>query len=101
MQLTVCTGAAIASAKRVFLRGSLLLVGLILLAAQAVLAQTGSGSISGTVVDKTGAVVPNAKVVLKNEATNALRDTTTNGSGNFDVPALQPGTYTITVSSTG
>jgi len=89
MQLTVRTAALGASDKRVFMRGSLVLVGLFLLLAQvALFAQTGSGSITGTVVDKTGAVVPNAKVVVKNTATNALRDTTTNGAGDFGVPAL-------------
>jgi hypothetical protein len=102
MQLTVRTAAPGAPDKRASMRGSLLIVGLFLLLAQAALfAQTGSGSITGTVVDKTGAVVPNAKVVVKNTATNALRDTTTNGAGDFGVPALQPGTYSISVTSAG
>ena len=64
-------------------------------------AQNASGSISATVADKTGAVIPDAKVVLKNEATNATRDTVTNGAGLFAFPAVQPGTYTITVTAPG
>jgi hypothetical protein len=65
------------------------------------LAQNASQSISATVVDKTGGVVPDAKVVLKNEATNATRETTTTGAGLFNFPAIQPGSYTVTVSSAG
>ena len=64
-------------------------------------AQNASGSISATVADKTGAVIPDAKVVLKNEATNATRDTVTNGAGLFAFPAVQPGTYAITVTAPG
>ncbi|MBZ5581106.1 MAG: TonB-dependent receptor [Acidobacteriia bacterium] len=60
-----------------------------------------SGSISATVVDKTGGVIPNAKVVLKNEATSTTRESTTNGAGVFMFPAVLPGTYTLIVSSPG
>ena len=64
-------------------------------------AQFASGSIGATVTDSTGAVIPNAKVVLKNEANGALRDTVTNNSGYFDFPSIPPGSYTVTVSATG
>ena len=64
-------------------------------------AQNASGSISATVADKTGAIIPKAKVVMKNEATNATRDTITNGAGIFNFPAVQPGSYTITVTAPG
>jgi hypothetical protein len=76
-------------------------VGLLLLLTQAAFGQNASGSISGTVVDRTGAVIPNAKVVLQNEATNATRDTVTTGAGVFNFPAVQPGSYKVTVSATG
>src|SRR5438270_2723873 len=79
---------------------SLLLAALLLLPAAA-LAQNASGSISAIVADRSGAVVPNAKVVLQNEATNATRDTTTNGAGLFTFPAVQPGSYTVTVTAAG
>ena len=66
-----------------------------------VFAQFASGSIGATVTDATGAVVPQAKVVLKNEATGAARDTVTNSSGFFDFPSILPGTYTVTVTAPG
>ena len=64
-------------------------------------AQVSSGSLSGVVTDSTGAVVPGAKVVLTNQATNATRDTISNGSGNFNFAAVQPAMYTVTVSAAG
>src|SRR5450755_3104858 len=64
-------------------------------------AQFSSGSIGATVTDATGAVVPQAKVVLKNEATGATRDSITNSSGFFNFPSISPGTYTVTVSAPG
>ena len=64
-------------------------------------AQFASGSIGATVTDSTGAAIPAAKAVLKNEATGALRESTTNGSGYFDFPSILPGTYSVTVSAPG
>ncbi|HLY15641.1 MAG TPA: carboxypeptidase-like regulatory domain-containing protein [Bryobacteraceae bacterium] len=64
-------------------------------------AQFASGSIAATVTDATGAVVPQAKVVLKNESTGVIRETITNNSGFFNFPSVLPGTYTVTVSSPG
>lgn len=66
-----------------------------------VFAQFASGSIGATVTDATGAVVPAAKVVLKNEATGALRDSVTNNSGAFDFPSILPGTYDVTITAAG
>src|SRR5450432_620758 len=64
-----------------------------------VFAQFASGSIGATVTDATGAVVPAAKVVLKNEATNALRASVTNNTGYFDFPSVLPGSYSVTISA--
>ena len=66
-----------------------------------VFAQFASGSIGATVTDATGAVVPAAKVVLKNEATGALRDSVTNSAGAFDFPSILPATYTLTITAAG
>jgi hypothetical protein len=64
-------------------------------------AQFASGSVGATVTDPTGALIPAAKAVLKNEATGVLRDTVTNKTGYFDFPSVPPGTYTVTISSPG
>jgi hypothetical protein len=64
-------------------------------------AQQLTGTISGTAYDQTGAVVPNAKVVLKNEASGDERDTVTGNDGHFAITAVQPGSYSITVSAQG
>jgi hypothetical protein len=85
----------------VALRNAAVLVLVLLLLQFPASAQFASASLSGTVTDASGAVIPNAKVVLKNEATNATRETVTNTSGFFNFPAIQPASYTVTVSSPG
>jgi len=62
-------------------------------------AQLTTGSLSGTVTDTTGAVIPNARVTLLNEATNDTRDTISNSTGYFTFAAVQPGTYTVSVTA--
>src|SRR5215831_15746134 len=59
------------------------------------------GSISGTVQDPNGAVVPNAKVVLKDQTTGLTRESTTTDGGTFLFPDLASGTYSVTVSVAG
>jgi hypothetical protein len=63
-------------------------------------AQGGSGTtiITGTVVDSSGAVLPGASVVAKNNATAEELAATSNEQGQFTLPAVQPGTYTVTVT---
>ena len=60
-----------------------------------------TGTLTGTTMDTTGAVVPNAKVTMKNELSGDTRTTVSNGSGYFSITAVQPGTYTVTVAATG
>lgn len=62
---------------------------------------TTQGAIAGTIFDAGDAAVPNAKIVIHNDATNAETTVTAGGSGEFRAPLLQPGTYTVTVSSPG
>jgi hypothetical protein len=66
-------------------------------------AQGGSArtSLSGLVSDKTGGVIPGASVDVKNNATGVSNTTITNSTGQFNVPALDPGTYTVTVTLQG
>src|SRR5215467_6294726 len=63
---------------------------------------TGSfATISGSVVDPDGKVVPNAAVSAKNDLTGAVRSTTSDAEGRFSVAALAVGTYTLEVSAPG
>ena len=65
------------------------------------MAQTNAGAITGTIADQQNAVLSGAKVVAKNLATNIQQSATTTSSGVYSVPALEPGTYRITVEMAG
>jgi len=60
-----------------------------------------SATISGTVTDASGAVVPQAQVTITNEATRVRLTTQSNNDGTFVVPGLMVGTYTVTVTKQG
>jgi len=59
------------------------------------------GAIAGTVSDSTGAILPSAKVVVHNTATNADTDSTADSSGYFRASRLVPGDYTVKVTADG
>ena len=54
-------------------------------------AQMVGATISGTIVDATGAVVPNVRIVVKNVSTGNVANAATNGVGVFNAPNLPPG----------
>jgi len=54
-------------------------------------AQTNAGTITGTVFDATQAVIEGVKVTAHNLATNVAQPATTNASGVYSLPALEPG----------
>ena len=58
-------------------------------------------SLSGTVADSSGAVIPGADVKIKNNGTGAEYNTVTASDGGFTVPSLPGGSYTVTVSLMG
>jgi hypothetical protein len=64
-------------------------------------AQTSYGSVVGTVTDSSGASVQGARVVLRNEGTDARTATTTGEGGTYSFINLNPGSYTLTVSEQG
>lgn len=78
-----------------------LLALLIGLCGSALLAQQTSATISGTVRDPSGAVVPNASVALTNQNTGGKRTTTTNSDGIYVFTPLPIGVYEVTVRATG
>ncbi len=64
-------------------------------------AQSGAGSIQGTVTDATGAVIPAASIHVVNQATGVAVDTKSNNVGFYQVPSLFTGTYVVTVTAPG
>jgi hypothetical protein len=60
-----------------------------------------TSSISGTIVDAAGGVIPGATVTIKNNATNVVNTAVSNAQGGFTVPALEPGSYSIEVALQG
>src|SRR6266849_5287168 len=64
-------------------------------------AQTFRGGISGRIADATGAVLPGVAVTATNDATGVVRTTVTSASGDFSIPDLQLGTYTIEATLQG
>src|SRR6266478_4416851 len=64
-------------------------------------AQVAGGTFSGTITDPSGAVVPNADVVIKNSATGVSRNVTTNADGFYSAANLVPGIYEVSVSASG
>jgi len=65
------------------------------------LAQSDNAQISGFIKDPTGAAVPGASVVIKNEGSNYERTAKTNDSGYYIITALPPGFYTVTIEAGG
>jgi len=64
-------------------------------------AQNASGTLTGTVADPSGAVVPGATVIMKNDQSGDERRTVTNNDGFFSINAVQPGDYSVTIKAQG
>lgn len=84
------------------LYSALLSISLILLSCLAARAQEGKGTITGTVTDTTGAVIPGAVVTITQNGVNGVsRTVQTDGQGNYTATTLTPGNYTIKVVAKG
>jgi hypothetical protein len=64
-------------------------------------AQMETATLSGTVMDRTGAVLPDVHVQVTNSDTNVTVTTSTNKSGIYVIPSLKPGRYRIAVTEVG
>jgi hypothetical protein len=84
--------------KAIFACVFLALLCLIPLAARA---QSASGTISGTVTDQSGAVIPGASATLQNVASGVSFNSVTNGAGYFNFAAVPPATYRLTITANG
>ncbi|MFN7922872.1 MAG: carboxypeptidase regulatory-like domain-containing protein [Bryobacteraceae bacterium] len=73
----------------------------ILLAVVCAWAQAPSASVTGRISDATGAVVPGVTVKVVHRATNIAREAKSNGLGDYTVPLLNPGSYSLEASMDG
>ena len=64
-------------------------------------AQVAGATLSGTVTDASGAVIPRAQVSIKNIATGSTRNVATDAAGFYTAPDLLPGTYDVTATAPG
>jgi hypothetical protein len=64
-----------------------------------VYSQVTGATLTGTVTDTSGAVIPNAQISIKNEATGVTRIVTTDSAGLYSAPNLVPGHYQTTISA--
>ena len=84
-----------------FGRTSLVSFLFLLFAATLLFAQSGTATLTGTVIDQTGAVLAGVKVVVRDPETGFERETLTNQSGNYSLPGLRPASYEITAELRG
>jgi len=73
----------------------------LVLCSTAAFAQSGAGSIQGTVTDSTGAVISGASIHVAQQATNEVSDTKSNDVGFYQVPNLFTGSYDVTITAPG
>ena len=62
-----------------------------------VIAQVNTATISGVLADSSGAVIPGVKIAVTNASTKVVREGLTDGAGRFEVPQLNPGSYSVSV----
>lgn len=64
-------------------------------------AQVTGATLTGSVTDPSGAVIPNAQVSVKNTATGVVREVVTDSAGIYSAPNLLPGSYDVSASASG
>src|ERR1700680_4323711 len=89
---SMCHLAAVRTALLLFLAPGLSL---------SALAKVVGGTIEGTITDPKGAVLPDVKVEMVNEATQIVTTLTSNADGFYTVPNLLPGNYRVTETRSG
>ena len=80
---------------------TLCFIAAILLACSRCPAQVASAELSGNVIDSSGAVVPNATVTATNVETSIAHTVPSGKSGDYVIPSLPPGNYTLTAEAPG
>ncbi|HTB11824.1 MAG TPA: carboxypeptidase regulatory-like domain-containing protein [Bryobacteraceae bacterium] len=74
---------------------------MLFLSVTSVFGQSDNGSIAGFAKDPSGAIVPKAKVTLRNESTGVLQRDSTNDAGYYVFNSISPGLYTVSVEAAG
>ena len=64
-------------------------------------AQSSKGILAGSVRDKTGAVIPGAKITVTSQDTSETRDAVADDRGAYRIDAINPGHYTISAQAAG
>jgi len=82
-------------------RWAVWMLALLLLPGLSSFAQYDNGSLVGTIRDASGAAVPNVTVTVTNTATGVASVVKANSSGDYEVPSLRVGVYTVSASATG
>lgn len=91
----------LSSSDRALLVGRPLCLSALLLFPAAMIAQFETGSVLGTVRDASGSVIPGATVTVTNVATGVVASRESNHEGNYEVPALRAGKYTVVITREG
>src|SRR5882672_718230 len=89
------------SKKMVVVLGVFLAIGLCCFTSVPAYSQVTGATLTGTVTDASGAVVAGAEISVKNTATGATRDVTSDSSGFYSAPNLAPGEYEVRVTAKG
>jgi hypothetical protein len=76
-------------------------ISLLILTSEPASAQIASSVLNGTVMDESGAVMPNAKVTISSPTTGFVRSVVTNSIGSYSIRDLTPGVYSISVEADG
>jgi hypothetical protein len=76
-------------------------LGLFLLTASVLAAQTFNARITGSIKDSTGSVIPQAKITATNAGTNVAKSATSGETGDYNIPLLLPGVYSVQVEAPG
>lgn len=84
-----------------FLLCALAVAGILMLAPVSSSARLNTASLRGTIVDPSQATVPGAQVTVQNTDTGSARTSVSNDAGDYSLPSLDPGNYTITVTKAG
>src|ERR1700685_2200811 len=82
------------------MRKAIVTFSMLILAATTAFAQS-TATLSGSVTDPSGAQIPQAQITVRGLSTGVVRVVNSDSAGNYTVPSLQPGNYSVSVKSAG